>query len=126
MRAAVVGACAVGARAARQLAVPGGVAAGLSCLLAARAARSFEEVEEIHVGKVGTGGQACARQHHVALRGPAVESTNGTWQRRRGQSGRALIWFPDPIGGVDCYRAALPEPVILADAFPKAARITAR
>lgn len=106
--------------------VGAGFAPGLSCLLAAHAARSFEEVEEIHVAKVGTGGPACARQHHVALRGPAVESAAGTWQHRRGGSGRALIWFPDPICGVDCYLAALAEPVLLAGAFPKAARITAR
>jgi hypothetical protein len=106
--------------------VGAGFSPGLSCLLAAQAARSFEEVEEIHVAKVGTGGPACARQHHVALRGPAVESAHGTWQRRRGGSGRALIWFPDPVCGVDCYRAALAEPVLLADAFPAAERITAR
>ena len=110
----------------RYIVVGAGFAPGLSCLLAAHAARSFEEVEEIHVAKVGTGGPACARQHHVALQGPAVESANGTWQRRRGGSGRALIWFPDPVGGVDCYRAALPEPILLADAFPNAGRITAR
>lgn len=106
--------------------VGAGFAPGLSCLLAAHAARSFEAVDEIHVAKVGTGGPACARQHHVALQGPAVESSNGTWQRRRGGSGRALIWFPDPVGGVDCYRAALPEPLLLANAFPNAERITAR
>jgi hypothetical protein len=106
--------------------VGAGFAPGLSCLLAAHAARSFEAVEEIHVAKVGTGGPACARQHHIALQGPAVESANGTWQHRRGGSGRALIWFPDPVRGVDCYRAALAEPILLADAFPDAERITAR
>lgn len=106
--------------------VGAGFSPGLSCLLAAHAARAFEQVDEIHVAKAGTGGPACARQHHVALQGPAVESADGTWQRRRGGSGRALIWFPDPIRGVDCYRAALPEPVILAGAFPRAERITAR
>ena len=103
-----------------------GFAPGLTCLLAAHAARAFEEVEEIHVAKVGTGGPECARQHHVALQGPAVESAEGTWRRRRGGSGRALIWFPDPVCGVDCYRAALAEPLLLAGAFPKAHRITAR
>lgn len=106
--------------------VGAGFSPGLSCLLAAHAARGFEEVEEIHVAKVGTGGPQCARQHHVALQGPAVESAAGTWRRRRGSSGRALIWFPDPVCGVDCYRAALPEPLLLAGAFPKAERITAR
>ena len=106
--------------------VGAGFSPGLSCLLAALAALSFEQVEEIHVAKVGAGGPACARQHHVALQGPAMEAGAGTWQRRRGGSGRALIWFPDPVGGVDCYRAALPEPLLLGPAFPSAARVTAR
>ncbi len=106
--------------------VGAGFSPGLSCLLAALAARSFERVDEIHVAKVGAGGPACARQHHIALQGPAVEAGAGTWQRRRGQSGRSLVWFPDPVCGVDCYRAALPEPLLLAPAFPTADRITAR
>ena len=106
--------------------VGAGFSPGLSCLLAAHAARSFEAVEEIHVAKVGTGGPACARQHHVALQGPAIEAGAGTWRRHRGSSGRALIWFPDPVCGVDCYRAALAEPLLLAPAFPAADRITAR
>ena len=106
--------------------VGAGFSPGLSCLLAALAARTFEHVEEVHVAKVGAGGPACAGQHHVALQGPAVEGGPGTWLRRRGGSGRALIWFPDPVGGVDCYRAALPEPLLLAPAFPAAQRVTAR
>jgi hypothetical protein len=106
--------------------VGAGFSPGLSCLLAAHAARSFEHVEEIHVAKVGAGGPACARQHHVALQGPAVESSGGVWQRRRGGSGRALLWFPDPICGVDCYKAALAEPLLLTPAFPGAQRVTAR
>ena len=106
--------------------VGAGFSPGLTCLLAALAARSFEHVEEIHVAKVGAGGPACARRHHVALQGPAVESAGGVWARRRGGSGRALIWFPDPVCGVDCYRAALPEPLVLAPAFPGVERVTAR
>jgi hypothetical protein len=110
----------------RHVVVGAGFSPGLSCLLAAHAARSFEEVEEVHVAKVGTGGPACAHQHHVALQGPAIQFANGTWQRRRGQSGRSLIWFPDPVCGVDCYYASLPEPLLLEGAFPKADRLTAR
>ena len=106
--------------------VGAGFSPGLTCLLAAHAARSFETVEEVHVAKVGTGGPACARQHHLALQGPAVDGGDGVWLRRRGQSGRALVWFPDPVCGVDCYRAALPEPLLLAPAFPSAQRVTAR
>jgi len=106
--------------------VGAGFAPGLSCLLAAHAARSFEQVEEIHVAKVGTGGPGCAQQHHRALRGPAIESRSGVWQQRRGGSGRALTWFPDPVLGVDCYRAALADPLLLAPAFAGVERVTAR
>ena len=106
--------------------VGAGFSPGLSCVLADHAARSFEVVDEIHVAKVGTGGPACARQHHLALQGPAVDGGDGVWERRRGQSGRLLVWFPDPVCGVDCYRAALPEPLVLAPAFPLARRLTAR
>lgn len=108
------------------LVVGAGFSPGLSCVLAAHAARSFEQVEEIHVARVGTGGPACARQHHRALRGPGVDWHDGTWEKRSGGSGRQLCWFPDPVRGVDCYRAALGEPLLLAPAFPGVARVTAR
>jgi hypothetical protein len=45
--------------------------------------------------------------------------------RRPGGSGRELCWFPDPVGGVDCYRAALAEPLLLTPAFPGVQRVTA-
>ncbi len=54
------------------VAVGAGFAPGLSCVLAAYAATRFDEIDEIHVAKVGTGGPACARQHHRALRGHAA------------------------------------------------------
>lgn len=106
--------------------VGAGFSPGLTCVLAAHAARAFERVEEIHVAKVGTGGPACARQHHQALRGPAFDWRDDRWDRRAGGSGRQLCWFPDPVRGVDCYRAALGEPFLLAPAFPGVARVTAR
>jgi hypothetical protein len=34
--------------------------------------------------------------------------------------------FPDPVCSLDCYRAALPDAILLHRAFPGAARITAR
>lgn len=110
----------------RSVVVGAGFAPGLSCLLAAHAAATFEQVEEIHVAKVGTGGPACAQQHHRAVKGPAVESRGGVWHQHRGGSGRALIWFPDPVCGVDCYRAALADPILLAPAFAGVDRVTAR
>ena len=106
--------------------VGAGFSPGLSCLLARHAANLFDTVDEVHVCRSGTGGPACARQHHAALGGRAVDWREGDWVRRRGRSGRQLAHFPEPVGPRDCYRGALPDAVLLHRAFPEAARLTAR
>jgi hypothetical protein len=103
-----------------------GFGPGLSDVLVAHAASTFDVVDEIHVCRRGTGGPACAKAHHRALGGETVEWRDGTWARRRSGSGRELAWFPDPIGPADCYRAAVPDPLLLAAGFPGVARVTAR
>jgi saccharopine dehydrogenase-like NADP-dependent oxidoreductase len=110
----------------RVVVVGGGFSPGLTCVLARHAAEGFDEVDEVHVAKVGTGGPACARQHHRALSDLAVDWRDGVWARRAGGSGRELVWFPDPMRGVDCYRAGLPDALLLVPAFPDARRVTAR
>jgi hypothetical protein len=108
------------------LVVGAGFAPGLSCLLAAHAATVFDVVDEIHVARVGTAGPACARQHHDALGESSVDWRDGEWVTRRGGSGRELVWFPDPIGAEDCYRAGLPDALLLQPAFQGVQRVTAR
>lgn len=103
-----------------------GFSPGLTCILARHAASSFDEVTEIHVARSGTGGPACARAHHAALTGTALDWRDGGWQRRPAGSGRELCWFPDPIGAEDCYRAELPDALLLVPAFPGVRRVTAR
>ena len=102
-----------------------GFSPGLSCVLAGYAARSFEQVDEVHVAKVGSGGPACHRQRVAASRAKGPEWAGGRWVEQ-GSAGRQLCWFPDPIGGVDCYRGALAEPLLIAPAFPGVTRVTAR
>ncbi len=99
---------------------------GYSCVLARHGASTFDRVDEVHVARSGTGGPACARQHHAALTGQALDWRDGDWQRRAAGSGRELCWFPDPIGAEDCYRAELPDALLLVPAFPGVARVTAR
>jgi hypothetical protein len=106
--------------------VGAGFSPGLTCVLAAHAATALDRVDEVHVAKVGTGGPSCAQAHHRALAGAALDWRDGNWVTRRAGSGRELCWFPDPIGGEDCYRAALPDALLLARAFPGVERITAR
>jgi hypothetical protein len=108
------------------LVVGAGFSPGYTCLLARHAAARLDEVDEIHVARQGTGGPACARQHHRALSGVALDWRDGAWQERRAGSGRELCWFPDPIGAADCYRAQLPDPLLLVPAFPGVGRVTAR
>jgi saccharopine dehydrogenase-like NADP-dependent oxidoreductase len=108
------------------IALGAGFSPGLSCLLACHAAAEFDTVDEIHVSKHGTGGPACARQHHAALRGAGLDWRDHAWRRRPPGSGRELSFFPDPIGGRDCYRAGLPDSLLLVPAFPGVERVTAR
>jgi hypothetical protein len=101
-------------------------APGLSSLLARYAADQFDHIDEIHVAAHGTGGPACARQHHRALAGLALTWHDGMWMERASGSGRELCWFPDPVGAHDCYRAELADPLVLVPAFPGVARVSAR
>jgi len=108
------------------IAVGATFAPGLTCVLARFAADQLDTVDEIHVSRLGTGGPACARQHHNSLGGVAIDWRDGGWQRRPAGSGRELSWFPDPIGAADCYRAALPDALLLVPAFQGVGRVTAR
>ena len=110
----------------RALIVGAAACPGLSGLLVAELAPRVDTIDEIHVAFHGTGGPGCARQHHRALAGDAVGWHDGEWIDRPGGSGRELLWFPEPLGGKDCYRAELPEPLLLHRSFPEVSRISAR
>ena len=99
---------------------------GLSGLLARSLAQQLFRLDELHVAMHGTGGPACARQHHDALGNKAIGWHDGEWIDRAGGSGRELCWFPEPVGPQDCYRAALGDPLLLHRSFPTACRVSAR
>jgi hypothetical protein len=109
-----------------RLVVGAALAPGLSGVLARHLADQLAVVDEIHVAAHGTGGPACARQHHDALGSRALGWHDGEWIERPGGSGRELCWFPEPVGSADCYRAALADPIVLHRAFPDVDRISAR
>ena len=64
---AILGLQSADRRAAAPVVVGAGFAPGLSCVLAAHGMAWFDEVEELHVAKMGTGGPACALVHHLSL-----------------------------------------------------------
>jgi hypothetical protein len=108
------------------LVVGAAFAPGVSTALAARLIGRMDVATEVHVARFGTGGPACARQHHRALRSWAPEWRDGQWWDRPGGSGRELVWFPDPIGGADCYRAGVGDPMVMHHCFGQLERISSR
>ena len=99
---------------------------GMSGLLVRNLSKAFDSVDEVHIALHGTGGPACARQHHRALSGQSIGWHDGEWLRRPAGSGRELCWFPVPVGAYDCYRGELPDPLLIKRAFPELVRVTAR
>ena len=99
---------------------------GMSGLLVHNISKAFDSIDEVHVALHGTGGPACARQHHRALSGQSIGWHDGEWLRRPAGSGRELCWFPEPVGAYDCYRGELPDPLLIKRAFPELCRVTAR
>ena len=82
------------------LAVGCGLAPGLADVLARHAADAVETVDEIHVARAGSAGPACRSAVDRAGRGAAPEWRDGAWARHRAGSGRQLVWFPAPVGGL--------------------------
>ncbi|NQV96474.1 MAG: hypothetical protein HQ486_01635 [Acidimicrobiaceae bacterium] len=103
-----------------------GSSPGMSGLLVRQMIESFDTIDEVHVALHGTGGPACARQHHRALSGRSIGWHDDQWLRRPAGSGRELCWFPEPVGAYDCYRGELPDPLLIKLAFPELVRVTAR
>ncbi|MFM7494819.1 MAG: hypothetical protein ACKO2A_13045 [Acidimicrobiaceae bacterium] len=99
---------------------------GMSGLLVRNLSKAFDSIDEVHIALHGTGGPACARQHHRALSGQSIGWHDGEWLRRPAGSGRELCWFPEPVGAYDCYRGELPDPLLIKRAFPELLRVTAR
>ncbi len=99
---------------------------GLACVLVAHAGSQLTRVDFIATAKMGTAGPACARQHHRAHQGRGWEWAGGRWVAHRAGGGRELVWFPDPVGPQDTYRAAIAGPEMWKDRFPAARRVSAR
>jgi len=103
-----------------------GLAPGLADVLARHAADALEIVDEIQVARAGSAGPACRSTTVRAGRGSVLEWRDGAWTRHRAGSGRQLVWFPSPVGGLDCHRAGSGQGALLLDAFPTLRRASMR
>lgn len=96
---------------------------GVSSLLVGHLASFFARPEVITTARFGTGGPACAREHHRSMGSSGPEIRSGASRPMRAGSGRRLVWFPEPVQAHDCYRAGLSEPILLHQTFPQVSRI---
>jgi hypothetical protein len=124
--AAMIGEADRAARVGASIVVGAGMSPGLVGLIARHLTAQLATADELHVAIHGTAGPACARQHHRSLAGHATAFDDGAFVTFRAGSGRELAWFPEPVGAYDCYRAAVPAPVVLHRTFPDVERISAR
>lgn len=106
--------------------VGAGFCPGLSTLLARHAADAMDQVNEVDVAVTGTAGVSCAARRAEAMRRDGVEWRDGAWLEVSARSGPQRLWFPDPIGAVECERGESAEPELVHAAVPSAARIIAR
>ena len=102
-----------------------GLAPGLTDVLARHAADALDEVSEMLVARCGWAGPAC-RDGDGRGADAVDEWRSGRWVRERAGTGRSLVWFPDPVGGQDCRRAASGQVALLVDAFPGLQRASMR
>lgn len=105
--------------------VGSGMSPGLSSLLAVHASTLYDSIEEIAIGVTGVAGSSCSERMAQAQREDAVEWV-GEWVTQEAKSGSDLLWFPDPVGAMDCVRGDLSEPVMLHRQLPDAAQISVR
>jgi hypothetical protein len=102
-----------------------GLAPGLADVLARHAAGAFETVDEVHVARAGASGPACISTMRRARHDRALEWRDGELVESRRRVGAELVWFPDPIGALECELVANGVE-LLAASFTGVARVSMR
>ncbi|MFN8049882.1 MAG: hypothetical protein U0Q22_00390 [Acidimicrobiales bacterium] len=110
----------------RSVVVGSAASPGLSVLLARHAADLFDEVDEVVIGVTGTAGPACLERRTRAARTDTQEWRDGRWVDCDARSGPELIWFPEPLGAVDCARGDLSDILLLRRVLPAAPVLSAK
>ena len=104
------------------IAIGCGLAPGLADVLARHAHEAFESVDEIRIARTGWAGPASVATVRHERRVAVRTWHDGSW-REEHPHGDSLVWFPEPIGARDC-RPVTGSTALLADAFPKVARLS--
>ena len=110
----------------RRVVVGTALAPGWTTLLARHAAGLLDEVDEIATAVVGTAGPACVERRNEAVRSDSQEWREGAWVECTARSGPELVWFPDPVGAVDCTRGDSGDALLLHRLWPTTGQIVTK
>lgn len=110
----------------RSVVVGAAASPGLSSLLAVHAAEIAGELDEVVVAVAGIGGPACSERRTRALRSETQEWRDGEWIDCDARSGSELVWFPEPLGAIDCVRGDLSDGLLLRRVLPSSPTISVR
>jgi hypothetical protein len=102
-----------------------GLAPGLADVLARHAAGAFEAVDEVHIARAGASGPACIATMRRARHDHALEWREGQLVESKRRVGAELVWFPDPIGALECELVANGVE-LLATSFSGVGRVSMR
>lgn len=102
----------------RSVVVGAGASPGMSSLLAVHAAQVAGALDEVTIAIAGTGGPECVERRFRSLRVETQEWRDGEWVDCDARSGPELVWFPDPLGAVDCTRADVSDGLLLRRVLP--------
>ncbi len=104
------------------VAIGAGFSPGLSEVLATHAAALFDEVDEVRVARAGWSGPASAASVRRSRRDVAALWRRGSWF----EVGKLeeQVWFPEPIGPVDCQVVRAAAEVVVR-AIPGVGAVTA-
>jgi len=100
------------------VAVGAGLAPGLSEVLLRFATEGFDDVHEVHVARSGVAGPACDARRRRSLVETATETVDGAVVERSSAGGRRLVFFPPPVGPLDCRRSSSAVPLLARRVVP--------
>jgi len=102
----------------RTVVVGAAMSPGWTTLLAAHAAELFDGIDEIAAAVTGVAGPACHERRSQAVRTDTQEWRDGDWAECAARSAPELVWFPEPVGAVDCARGDTADGMLLHRRWP--------
>ena len=110
----------------RSVVVGANMSPGWSTVLAWHASTLLDEIDEVSIAVTGSAGPACHERRAKASRTDTQEWRDYEWVECAARSAPELVWFPDPLGAVDCARGDLSEAVLLRRLLPEVPQIAVK